>query len=139
MDYDASWRNTGPFGVAVAVGSLLIVALGLAASRAELVWVGGAGIGWLALIGWRLRLRIDEEGLASRGWVDRGSARWGDVSSITNATRLPWPGNRGYGPLVFEVRTASGRLRINFLYFDPAAFRAFRAAIERHGIDESKS
>lgn len=136
---NASWRKTGPFGIAVAVVSLLIVALGIAARRPELVWIGGAGVGWLALIGWRLRLRIDDEGLSSRGWVGGGSARWRDVRSITPLARLPWPRDRGFGPLVFEIRTATGSFRVNFLYFEPAAFRAFQAAIAKHGIDEARS
>lgn len=118
---------------------MLALSSGIAARSAAAASAGLAGLGWLVLIGRRLLLRIDDESIESRGWVSRGAARWDDIHSITNSAHLPWPRDRWFGPLVFEVSASSGRFRVNFLYFGPQAFRAFRSGIKQHQIRTSSN
>lgn len=69
MEYRGSWRNTSGWGVLCCISAAMFLTMGTAHSEPRLSAIGFAILFYLWLIGYRLRVSIDDEKLVYRGWL----------------------------------------------------------------------
>jgi hypothetical protein len=89
---------------------------------------------YLYMIGRRLSVDMDDERLAYQGWLGLSDVKWQDIVSVTRTLNLPYPRDRDYGPLCYEVRTKDRRFVVNLLYFPPEFAKAFAAQVARRRL-----
>src|SRR5688572_27125606 len=124
MTYRASWRNTKGIWVLCAGISLLLVTCGAIVSDVTVAALAVGPVGLLYAIGFRLSAYLDQDKLGYRGWFSAHEAKWEDIVSVVRTLDLPYPRDRWYGPVSYEVRTESVRFIVNLLYFPPEFARA---------------
>src|SRR5262245_37744405 len=134
MTYCGSWRNTKGWWVLWVVVSVLLLVAGAIDHDYWLMLFGIVPIGYLFAIGRRLSVEIDEQGIRYRGWLTSKGAEWKDVTAVSSALGFPYPRDRYYGPLCYEVRTATCSFVINLLYFPPELRRKFSEEVHRHNL-----
>jgi hypothetical protein len=133
MWYHASWRYSKGWWVLSLVVSLVLLVVGAIDHAYGLILLGIVPAVYLYAIGRRLSVEIDEQGIRYHGWLTAKRADWKDVTAVASA-RFPYPRDRYYGPLCFEVRTATCSFVINLLYFPPEFRRRFSEEVQRRGL-----
>jgi hypothetical protein len=139
MTYRASWRNTSGLGIVCIILAVAVIAAGVLTKNPVLVVIGIMPIAYLGAIGARLSASINEDGLHYRGWLRAEDVLWQDVVSIIRTDNLPYPRNRYYGPLCYEVRTANQRFVVNLLYFSHEFAKAFHEETKRRLTHSKRS
>jgi hypothetical protein len=114
--------------------SLLLIVGGVLVSELAFVAMGLVPIAFLYTIGYRLSAYLDQERIRYRGWLATSEVKWQEVIAVVPIGDLPYPRDRYYGPLCYEVRTMHGRFIVNLLYFPSEFARAFTDEVKRRRL-----
>jgi hypothetical protein len=122
--YCASWKSTKPFAIGI---SLLLTAAFCFLLLARSYWAVLLVLVVL-LAGFRLQqmfIAFTSDSFVYQGWFRRFVLPYRDIRSVKRMLNEPWPRNRRYGPLVYEIRSDVTSARINLLWFSTDACKRF--------------
>ena len=125
--FPATLRHKKPLAVVFALIGISMVAAPIMAGA---YYTAVLGLTVMGIVAWRfsgMRLTFSDRTLKYRGWVREYEFSEESILRITRPAAKGWPFDRIYSWSVFEVATVEERVRINLLWFGPAASRAFHA------------
>ena len=117
MKYQATFKSMIGLTVILSFLGVMTMFLGISAKVPGMVVIGAVLFAVLATIRFRFKVTLDEQYLTSTGFLSTKRLRWSEITRVVRSADCGYPKDRFYGPFVYEFRTATDSLKINFKLF----------------------